>query len=171
MKKILIFIYIISLTIVSVSSQESYRLDKVVITVHDYNTKSAVFAKNLNDSVQILTSDWDFPVLPVFKTVTLADNIITSVELLNDGTRYNLDAKDNILILTKALSPKNETTELSGDNDSVVTESLSGFQLPNYTIQHSGDVLTITFDNTIYGASNYPRQALEGTCQMIYVKL
>lgn len=169
MKKLLIFIYILCLAAPSVYSQDTFRLDKVVLTVHSYDSKAPVFVRSLNDSVQIVSYDWDFPVLPVFKSVTLADDRINLGELLLDGNKYKIDPKDNTLMLTEIL-PEKEETAGSPQEDTKVIETYNGYQLPPYTIQQSGNQLTITFDDIIYGSSNYPTQTLEGKCEMIYVK-
>ena len=165
MKKLLIFIYILCLAAPAVYSQDPYHLDKVVLTVNSYASKTPLFVKSLNDSVQIVSTEWDFPVLPVFKSVALSSgDRISWVELLNDGKRYDLDMEENILRLSE-ISPQKEETEAKP-----VKESINGFQLPGYTVRQSGNQLTVTFDQIIYGSSNYPGQTLEGKCEMIYVK-
>lgn len=168
MKKILMFIYIVCLTVSGVYSQDSYRIDKVVLTVNNYNSKAPSFVKSLNDSAQMVSSEWNFPVLPVFKVVTLEGDKIASVDLLEDGNRYRLD-DENTLVLTEILSPKEGVAEVL-EGDKAVIESASGFQLPGYTIKQSANQLTIVFDHIIYGSSNYPGQTLEGKCEMMYVK-
>lgn len=168
MRKLLVFIYVVCMMFASVHSQESFRIDKVVLTVNNYTSKTPLFVKSLNDSVQIVSTEWNFPVLPVFKAVTLEGDKIASVDLLEDGNRYRLD-DENTLVLTEILSPKEGVAEVWEGNKAVI-ESASGFQLPGYTIKQSANQLTIVFDHIIYGSSNYPGQTLEGKCEMMYVK-
>ncbi|PXV68047.1 hypothetical protein CLV62_10277 [Dysgonomonas alginatilytica] len=168
MKKLLIIIIVCLATSV-VYSQDPYRLDKVVLSVRDYDSKALVFEKSLNDSVQIISSEWNFPLIPVFKSVTLEGDRISSGELLDNGNRYNLDRESNVLTLLEAL-PEKEEIAGSSQEEKKVTETISGSHIPEYTIRQSGNQLTITFDQIIYGSSNYPGQTLKGKCEMIYVK-
>lgn len=169
MKKLLVFIYILYLTSVVVSSQETYRLEKVELTVWDYKSKSPVFVKSLNDSLQVVTSEWDFPVLPVFSLVDFTEDSINWVKLLGDDNKYIVDSEENILLLSEIQDPQKNIAETSPEEEKV-PETFNGFQFPPYTVQQSGNRLKIIFDNVIYGSSNYPRQTLEGKCEMIYVK-
>lgn len=168
MKKILMFIYIICLTASVVHSQDLYHLNKVVLTAHDYDSKAPIFVKILNDSAQIVSSDWDFPVLPVFNTVTIADDKIALAELLFDGNKYRIDLEYNLLRLTEILPEKEKIA--GSPEDAKVAPTFNGTQLPDYTIQESGKQLTITFDHIVYGSTKYPTQTLQGKCEMIYVK-
>lgn len=168
MKKILIFIIVCLATSV-VYSQDLYSLDKVVLSIRDYDSKALVLEKSLNDSAQIVSYEWDFPLIPVFKSVTLEGDKITSGELLDNGNRYSLDPEHNVLTLVEAL-PENEEITGFPQEGKKVTETLSGSHIPEYAIRQSGNQLTIIFDQIIYGSSNYPGQTLVGKCEMIYVK-
>lgn len=168
MKKGLLFIYIFSFMALVIHSQEpAYRLDKVVITAHDYESKAPVLKKSLNDSLEIVSTVWDFPTIPVFKSVTLTDDKISLVELIEDGNLYRLNPEDNTLRLSDIQHPKEKSEELVAEK---VFETANGFEFPPYTIQQSGNRLTIIFDHIIYGSSNYPTQTLDGKCEMIYVR-
>lgn len=168
MKKLLIFI-IVCLATSTVYSQDVYSLDKVVLNIRDYDSKALVLEKSLNDSAQIVSYEWNFPLIPVFKSVMLEGDRITSVELLDNGNRYNLDTESNVLTLSEALPEKEEIVGFSLD-EKKATETISGSHIPEYTIRKSGNQLTMTFDQIIYGSSNYPGQTLVGKCEMIYVK-
>lgn len=161
MKKLLIFIYVVCIATTAVYSQDSLRIDRVVLTVHNNESKSQLFVKTLNNSVQIMTSDWDFPVLPVFKSLELTDGKITSVQILGDDNKYNVNS-ENVLTLAEPQSNKKETAESTEPDNSI--------QLFDYTIKESGNQLTITFDNIVYGSSKYPGQTLAGKCEMIYIR-
>ena len=167
MKKGLIFIYIFCFFSPVVCSQDiQYDLDKIVLNVNDYKSKVPVFKKTLNDSIEIVSLEWDFPIIPVFKSVTINEGKITSFSPLDNDNVYSMGAEDNILIVSDISSPNNLAGKVTGN---ILVHSKEEFHLPDYTIQLLTDQITITFYQ-IYGCSKYPNQTLEGECEMVYVK-
>ncbi|MBF0575555.1 hypothetical protein [Dysgonomonas sp. GY617] len=159
MKKIFFIVLCFSLVLFKAQSQESYRLNKVVLTAVDNRSRSPIFTKTLSDSLQIVSTSWDFPYIPIAETFSFSGGRIKEVKILNDTSAYYLNLEDNTLLIVSAISSQADSTLFS------VKE-----QLPAYTIRESGNQLTVSFDGIVYGHSGYPGRTLLGKCEMIYIK-
>ncbi|WP_419032957.1 hypothetical protein [Dysgonomonas gadei] len=163
-KKIVIFmIYIIACA--NVFSQNSqnisgeYKFSQVVITAKDFRSKAPVFTKVFTDSLQVITQNWDFPPQPVFSKATIANGQIVEFTLLNNGYTYMITGENT-------LEKRDAENEVPDKKD----QFSDNYFFPKYTILEQGNSITIVFNKTIYGTSNYPNQTLEGVYEMILIK-
>ncbi|WP_044215336.1 hypothetical protein [Dysgonomonas gadei] len=163
-KKIVIFmIYIIACA--NVFSQNSqnisgeYKFSQAVITAKDFRSKAPVFTKVFTDSLQVITQNWDFPPQPVFSKATIANGQITEFTLLNNGYTYMITGENT-------LEKRDAENEVPDKKD----QFSDNYFFPKYTILEQGNSITIVFNKTIYGTSNYPNQTLEGVYEMILIK-
>ncbi len=136
-----------------------YKFSQVVITAKDFRSKAPVFTKVFTDSLQVITQNWDFPPQPVFSKATIANGQIVEFTLLNNGYTYMITGENT-------LEKRDAENEVPDKKD----QFSDNYFFPKYTILEQGNSITIVFNKTIYGTSNYPNQTLEGVYEMILIK-